>query len=770
MSKPLVLNNGVPKAGVDVLPLAGGTMSGAIAMGANKITGMAEPIALTDAATKNYSDSCRGITILSPSNNAVTSIPTFGPVAIDMSGLTGWHIYKLPDPTGQPIGARMLVVLSAGAGGNVTFWTNNGAALPIFAANGIGNQGRYYAGQSVEFCVYNPSYPAGDGSWVVASSSIPPVIALAPITPVVNATTYQALWGINFFDLTALTSGQSITVKLPDISMSGQPGKECTIRGIGTNNGGTFTVVTYTSGVLTNSIVGISGTTITAKSSDLSYTWSFAVSQPPPTSSPTAYSGVMRDANGDFSAGTITANLTGNASGTAANVTGTVAIANGGTGQTTKAPAFDALSPMTAVGDLILGGAAGTGTALTIGANTYVLTSNGTTASWAAPSGGMTNPMSASGDIIYGGTAGAPTRLIKGSDTQVLTLASGLPTWATPSAGGGGATFTGTAGETLALGDAVYKSVGAADGSRTAGRLYKLDATNSYRIEYVGVVSVGGAGGASVTVQTGGQLTGLTFATAGPIYASVTVPGSFQMTVPTVLGQYVIQLGVAETAGNLVINGAGSATAVQVTAGGQAVAVVGSATGQTGTTVTFGANYVFGAAAPFYRNGILMRKVSSFTSGTDNYADEYQEVDSGSASTQITLNSSFPATASENFAFTGSGTASSTVTFMPVVAGSYGTPISISAATAISASSTAALSVTFVTGNGGPITVTANPPIAAGANIGQQLTIMGTSDTNTVTYTSGNTLMINGSMTLDQYATLTAMWDGLNWVEMARNR
>jgi hypothetical protein len=38
------------------LPLAGGTMSGAIAMGANKITGLGTPTASTDAATKAYTD------------------------------------------------------------------------------------------------------------------------------------------------------------------------------------------------------------------------------------------------------------------------------------------------------------------------------------------------------------------------------------------------------------------------------------------------------------------------------------------------------------------------------------------------------------------------------------------------------------------------------------------------------------------------------------------------------------------------------------------
>ena len=45
--------------------------------------------------------------------------------------------------------------------------------------------------------------------------------------------------------------------------------------------------------------------------------------------------------------------LNQNTTGTASNVTGTVAIANGGTGQTTAANAFNALSPLTTVGDLL---------------------------------------------------------------------------------------------------------------------------------------------------------------------------------------------------------------------------------------------------------------------------------------------------------------------------------------------------------------------------------------------------------------------------------
>jgi hypothetical protein len=65
-------------------------------------------------------------------------------------------------------------------------------------------------------------------------------------------------------------------------------------------------------------------------------------------------------------------------------VTGTLGIANGGTGQITATAAFNALSPITTAGDLILGNGANSATRLGIGTNGYVLTSNGTTASWAA--------------------------------------------------------------------------------------------------------------------------------------------------------------------------------------------------------------------------------------------------------------------------------------------------------------------------------------------------------------------------------------------------
>jgi hypothetical protein len=146
---------------------------------------------------------------------------------------------------------------------------------------------------------------------------------------------------------------------------------------------------------------------------------------------------VRRDGSGNFSAGTITANLTGNASGTAANVTGTVAIANGGTGQTAKTAAFDALSPTTSKGDLIVSD--GTDNIrLAVGADGTVLTADSGQTSglnWTTP---LTNPMNASGDIIYGAVAGAATRLAGNITTTRNFLrqtgsgaASAAPAWDT---------------------------------------------------------------------------------------------------------------------------------------------------------------------------------------------------------------------------------------------------------------------------------------------------------------------------------------------------
>ena len=101
------------------------------------------------------------------------------------------------------------------------------------------------------------------------------------------------------------------------------------------------------------------------------------------------------------------------------NVTATTVIplASGGTGQTTASAAFNALSPITSVGDLISGNGVNTATRIGIGNNGAVLTSNGTTASWVAPATAVTS-------FSAGSTGLLPNSSTTGSITLTGTLAT----------------------------------------------------------------------------------------------------------------------------------------------------------------------------------------------------------------------------------------------------------------------------------------------------------------------------------------------------------
>ena len=83
------------------------------------------------------------------------------------------------------------------------------------------------------------------------------------------------------------------------------------------------------------------------------------------------------------------------------HVSGTLAIGSGGTGQTTASTAFNALSPMTTAGDLIYGGASGVGTRLATGSATQLL-HGGTTPTWSAIS--LTADVSGTLAATNGGT------------------------------------------------------------------------------------------------------------------------------------------------------------------------------------------------------------------------------------------------------------------------------------------------------------------------------------------------------------------------------
>ncbi|MFA7327748.1 MAG: hypothetical protein WC121_13860 [Candidatus Kapaibacterium sp.] len=92
-------------------------------------------------------------------------------------------------------------------------------------------------------------------------------------------------------------------------------------------------------------------------------------------------------------------------------------------------PAFMSVSggPITSAGTL----------AFTLSGTPLPLSSGGTGASTASAAFNALSPMTASGDLIYGGASGAGTRLASGTNGQVLTLSGGLPTWQTGASGSG---------------------------------------------------------------------------------------------------------------------------------------------------------------------------------------------------------------------------------------------------------------------------------------------------------------------------------------------
>jgi len=75
----------------------------------------------------------------------------------------------------------------------------------------------------------------------------------------------------------------------------------------------------------------------------------------------------------------------------------------------------------------------------------------------------------------------------------------------------------------------------------------------------------------------------------------------------------------------------------------------------------------------------------------------------------------------------------------------------------------------FVQGSGGHVTVTANPQISAGFQVGQEILIRSRNNDQTLTLVNGNGLVLNGDWTGAEDDSLAVSWDGTNWVEEYRS-
>lgn len=77
--------------------------------------------------------------------------------------------------------------------------------------------------------------------------------------------------------------------------------------------------------------------------------------------------------------------------------------------------------------------------------------------------------------------------------------------------------------------------------------------------------------------------------------------------------------------------------------------------------------------------------------------------------------------------------------------------------------------VVFIQGDSGPIDITATPQIESHNFIGALLTIVGRSNTNTVTLQNGTGLVLNGIAVLGLANAIEFIWMGSYWLERRRN-
>lgn len=99
----------------------------------------------------------------------------------------------------------------------------------------------------------------------------------------------------------------------------------------------------------------------------------------------------------------------------------------------------------------------------------------------------------------------------------------------------------------------------------SSGNAQLIDAGSDTKIEFVGIAL--DAGGGAIRAQVSGEITisGASFTVGGPVFVDALTPGNLTQTAPTSAGQWVVPVGIASASNKLIINGAGSATAVKLT-------------------------------------------------------------------------------------------------------------------------------------------------------------------------------------------------------------
>jgi trimeric autotransporter adhesin len=340
-------------------------------------------------------------------------------------------------------------------------------------------------------------------------------------------------------------------------------------------------------------------------------------------------------------------------------------IANGGTGQLTASSAFNALSPMTTLGDIIYGGAVGAGTRLGIGTAGQVLTVNsGATApQWSTLSGVAVTTFSAgttgftpssatsgaitlagtlitsnggtglttytAGDLPYYATGTALSKLGIGTNGQILTSSGTAPQWST---------LSGVAVTTLSFGTTGLTPSTATSGAITvAGTLNVANGGTGQTTLATGSLGYGQGTSAyaALAIGTAGQVLTVNSGATAPQWS--TLSGVAVTTISfgtTGLTPATATSGAITVAGTLAIANGGTNSTATPTAGG-----VGYGTGTAhaySSVGTSGQAFISaGASAPAFGNlgtsagGTGLSGATPFTSGGAVYASSASVLTSG---------------------------------------------------------------------------------------------------------------------------------------------
>lgn len=336
----------------------------------------------------------------------VTALSVAGAVTVNLPAGTSGRVFMIVDGTGDAATNNVTVTPAAGlVNGAATYVISKNRGGVVLAYNGTG------------WTVVSEFTASSSGAGGIVNSDISASAAIA-LTKLANITAGSVLMGNASNVPTATALSGDVTVNSSGVTAIG-------------------------ASKVTNAM--LAGSIADSKLDTISTASKVSNSATTATSANTASAIVARDASGNFAAGTITANLAGNATTattatsagsattatsatTAGNVTGTVAIANGGTGQVTAAAAFNALSPITTKGDVIAGSGSNTASRLAVGADNTVLMADSAQATglkWGSVAATVTTTR---GDLIARGAA-ADGRLAIGTVGKFLRSDGTDPGW-----------------------------------------------------------------------------------------------------------------------------------------------------------------------------------------------------------------------------------------------------------------------------------------------------------------------------------------------------